>query len=213
MFPVLEVLFKGVILGLTVSVPIGPAGILLVNRTIKKGILSGIFSGMGLAAADTILAVLAGLGFTFIISFFQDEKFIVSFIAGIVILGVGIKVITTNPIKEFRKKEKDKKSLIGDFLSLLALSLSNPLTIFVFVAFFSGINLSSGIRPQLVPFLLVPGVLIGALSWWFGLSFLVSRFKKNIRLRSIVKVNQVAGIAIMFIGIVVLIGVFATLIN
>jgi threonine/homoserine/homoserine lactone efflux protein len=213
MFQALGLLFKGIVLGLTVSVPLGPVGILLVNRTIKRGILSGIFSGMGLAAADTILAIVAGLGFTFMISFFQDEKFIVSLISGLVIMGVGIKVFTSNPVKEFRKKEKDKKTLLRDFLSILALSLSNPLTVFVFVAFFSGINLNSSIRPQLVPFLLIPGVFIGTLSWWFLLSYFVSRFKKNIKLRSIVKLNQVAGIAIIIIGIIVLIGMFATLIG
>jgi threonine/homoserine/homoserine lactone efflux protein len=213
MFQALGLLFKGIVLGLTVSVPLWPVGILLVNRTIKRGILSGIFSGMGLAAADTILAIVAGLGFTFMISFFQDEKFIVSLISGLVIMGVGIKVFTSNPVKEFRKKEKDKKTLLRDFLSILALSLSNPLTVFVFVAFFSGINLNSSIRPQLVPFLLIPGVFIGTLSWWFLLSYFVSRFKKNIKLRSIVKLNQVAGIAIIIIGIIVLIGMFATLIG
>jgi threonine/homoserine/homoserine lactone efflux protein len=213
MFHFLEIIFKGIILGLTVSMPPGPGGILLVNRTIKKGILSGFFSGMGLAAADTILAIFAGLGFTFIISFFQDEKFIVGFIAGIVIIGVGIRIFTTNMVKEFRRREKGNKTLLRDFLSVLVLALSNPFTIFVFVAFFSGINLSSEIRPQLVPFLLIPGVFIGTLSWWFGLSMLVSRFKKNIKLRGIIKVNQVAGIAIMIIGIVVLVGLFTTLIG
>lgn len=211
MLQVLGLLIKGIVMGLTVSIPMGPVGILLVNRTLKKGILSGLFSGMGVAAADTILSVVAGLGFTFVISFFQDEKFIVSLIAGLVILGVGIKVFVSNPVRDFRRRDKGNKTLLKDFLSVLAISLSNPLTVFVFVAFFSGINLNSGIRPQLIPFLLIPGVLIGTLSWWFFLSYIISRFKKNIRLRSIVKVNQVAGIAIMIIGIVLLVGLFTTL--
>ena len=213
MFPALEILFKGIILGLTVSMPLGPIGIILVNRTIKRGILSGFFSGMGLATADTILAIIAGLGFTFIIGFFHDEKFIVSIISGLVIIGVGIKVITSNPVRDFRKKEKGNKSLLRDYFSTLLLALSNPFTIFIFVAFFSGINIRSDVKPQLVPFLLVPGVFIGTLSWWFCLSYFVSRFKKKIMLRSIVKVNQIAGIAIMIIGVVVLISMFTTLIR
>jgi threonine/homoserine/homoserine lactone efflux protein len=210
MFPALEILLKGIILGITVSMPLGPVGIILVNRTLKRGILSGFFSGMGLATADTILAIIAGLGFTFIITFFQDERFLVSLISGIVIIGVGIKVFINNPVKEFRRKEKGKKSLFRDYFSTLVLAVSNPFTIFVFVAFFSGININSDVKPQLVPFLLVPGVFIGTLSWWFCLSWFVSRFKKNIRLRSIVKVNQIAGIAIMVIGAVVLISLFTT---
>jgi threonine/homoserine/homoserine lactone efflux protein len=213
MLPAIEILLKGIILGLTVSMPLGPVGIILVNRTIKRGILSGFFSGMGLATADTILAIIAGLGFTFIISFFEDEKFIVSLIAGLVIIGVGLKVFSSNPVKDFRRKEKGEKSHVRDYFSILILALSNPFTIFIFVAFFSGINISSAVKPQLVPFLLVPGVFIGTLSWWFCLSWFVSRFKKNIRLRSIVKVNQIAGIAIMIIGVVLLISMFTTLLS
>jgi threonine/homoserine/homoserine lactone efflux protein len=213
MFPALEILLKGIILGLTVSMPLGPIGIILVNRTIKRGILSGFFSGMGLATADTILAIVAGLGFTFIIGFFQDEKFIVSIISGFVIIGVGMKVFLSNPVKDFRKKEKGNKSLLRDYFSTLVLSLTNPFTILIFVAFFSGMNIRNEVKPQWVPFLLVPGVFIGTLSWWFCLSYFVSRFKKNIKLRSIVKVNQIAGIAIMIIGVVVLISMFTTLIS
>jgi threonine/homoserine/homoserine lactone efflux protein len=213
MFPALEILLKGIILGLSVSMPLGPIGIILVNRTIKRGILSGLFSGMGLATADTILSIIAGLGFTFVITLFQDEKFIVSLIAGLVIIGVGIKVFTSNPVKDFRKKEKGNKSLLRDYFSILILALSNPFTIFIFVAFFSGITVNTEVKPQLVPFLLVPGVFIGTLTWWFCLTFIVSRFKKNIRLRSIVKVNQIAGIAIMIIGVVVLVSMFTTLLS
>jgi threonine/homoserine/homoserine lactone efflux protein len=111
MIPAIELIFKGIIIGLTVSVPLGPAGIVLVNRTIKRGLLSGFFSGMGVAAADTILAIIAGLGFTVIITFFEDEKVIISIIAGLVIIGAGIKIFVSNPVKEFRKKEKGRKTL------------------------------------------------------------------------------------------------------
>ncbi|MFN8239852.1 MAG: LysE family transporter [Bacteroidales bacterium] len=210
MLPALELLLKGFVLGLAVSMPLGPVGILLVNRTIKRGILSGLFSGMGLAAGDTILAIVAGLGFTVVISFFHDEKFLITLVSGIVLIGVGVKVFLSNPVKEFRRKEKGRKSLLMDFLSVLALSVSSPFTIFVFVAFFSGVKINGDINPKLVPFLLVPGVFIGTLSWWALLSFFISRFKKNIRLRSIVRVNQIAGITISVIGIIVLISLFTS---
>lgn len=210
MYPAIEILFKGFVLGLTVSMPLGPIGILLVNRTIKRGILSGLFSGMGLAAADTILAIIAGMGFTFIITFFQTELFLITIVSGILILAVGIKVFLSNPVREFRRKEKGTRTLWMDFISVLALALSSPFTIFVFIAFFSGINLNNGVKPEYVPYLLVPGVFIGTLSWWGLLSIFISKFKKSIRLRSIVRINQVAGVTIMIIGIVVLISLFTS---
>ncbi|HUX59583.1 MAG TPA: LysE family transporter [Bacteroidales bacterium] len=211
MIPAIEILLKGVILGLAVSMPLGPIGIVLINRTIKRGILSGFFSGLGLATADTLLAILAGLGFTFIIGFIKEERFILSLIAGVVIVLVGIKIFSSNPVKDFRNREKANKSLFRDYYSVFVLSITNPYTILIFVAFFSGIHAPGNIRPELVPFFLIPGVFIGTITWWFFLSYFISRFKKKIRLRGIVRINMVSGIAIIVLGIIILLSVFTTI--
>jgi threonine/homoserine/homoserine lactone efflux protein len=208
MITAIEILIKGIILGLTVSMPLGPIGIILINRTIKRGMLSGFFSGLGMATADTLLAFLAGIGFTVIVSFINKERYIISVITGLIILGVGLKVYLSNPVKDIRNREKSEKSLWRDYYSVFVLSISNPYTIFIFVAFFSGVHINGNVRPELVPFFLIPGVLVGTISWWFFLSYFVSRFKKNIRLRLIVRINKVAGIVIMVIGVIVLLSVF-----
>jgi len=211
MFSAIEILLKGIILGLAVSMPPGPIGIVLINRTIKRGWLSGFFSGLGLASADTLLAVLSGLGVTVIISFINKERFIITLIAALVIIGVGLKVFLSDPVKEFRNRENANKSLWRDYYSVFVLSVSNPYTIFIFVAFFSGVHINGNVRPELVPFFLIPGVLIGTIAWWFFLSYFVSRFKQKIRLRLIVRINKIAGIVIIAIGIIVLLSLFTPL--
>jgi threonine/homoserine/homoserine lactone efflux protein len=208
MITAIEILLKGIILGLTVSMPLGPIGIILINRTIKRGIFSGFFSGLGLASADTMLALLSGIGFAVIISFINKERFIISLIAGLIIIGVGLKIYLSNPVKDIRNREMANKSLWRDFYSVFVLSISNPYTIFIFVAFFSGVHISGNVKPEFVPFFLIPGVFIGAISWWFFLSYFVSRFKKKIRLRVIVRINKVAGIVVIVIGVIVLLSVF-----
>jgi threonine/homoserine/homoserine lactone efflux protein len=211
MIPAIEILLKGIILGLMVSMPLGPIGIILINRTIKRGILSGFFSGLGLATADTLLAGLAALGYTVILSFLNKERFIISIIAGLIIIGIGLKIYLSNPVKDIRNREKANKSLWRDYYSVFVLSISNPYTIFIFVAFFSGVHIGGNVKPELVPFFLIPGVFIGTITWWFFLSYFVSRFKKNIRLRLIVRLNKVAGIVVIVIGIIVLLSVFTPL--
>ena len=210
MIPAIEILLKGVLLGLAVSMPLGPIGIILINRTIKRGFLSGFFSGLGLGTADTFLAVLSALGFTVIIGFIQDERFIITILSGVIVIGVGIKVLISNPVKDFRDRDKSDKSLWRDFYSVFVLSITNPYTILIFVAFFSGIHINGKIKPELVPFFLIPGVFIGAMSWWFSLSYFLSRFKKKIRLRAIVRINQLGGVVIILIGILLLISVFTS---
>lgn len=211
MLPLIEILLKGILLGLAVSMPLGPIGIILINRTIKRGMISGFFSGLGLASADTLLAVLAALGFNVILSFINQERFIISVIAGLIIIGIGLKIFISNPVKDIRNREKANKSLWRDYYSVFVLSISNPYTIFIFVAFFSGVHINGNVKPELVPFFLIPGVLIGTITWWFFLSYFVSRFKKNIRLRVIVRVNKVAGIVVIVIGVLVLLSVFTPL--
>jgi threonine/homoserine/homoserine lactone efflux protein len=208
MIPAIEILLKGVLLGFAVSMPLGPVSIILINRTIKRGFRSGFFSGLGLGAADTLLAVLAALGFTVIISFIKEERFIITIIAGVLVIGVGLKVFLSNPVKDFIDRDKTNKSLWRDFYSVFVLSISNPYTIVIFVAFFSGIHINSNVRPELVPFFLIPGVFIGAMTWWFSLSYFLSRFKKKIRLRAIVRINKLGGIVIILIGTLLLFSVF-----
>jgi len=141
MIPAVEIIIRGIILGLAVSMPLGPIGIILINRTVKRGFLSGFFSGLGLACSDTILAFLAALGYSFIIEFIKEERFILSIVAGIIVIAVGIKVFLSNPVKDIRHKDKNNKSLWRDFYSAFALAISNPYTILIFIALFSGIIL------------------------------------------------------------------------
>jgi threonine/homoserine/homoserine lactone efflux protein len=211
MITAIEIILKGIILGLAVSIPLGPISIIMINRTIKRGMLSGFFSGLGLATADTLLALLAGLGFTVVLSFIKEERLILSVVGGVVIMAVGLKVFLSNTVKDIRNKEKVNKSLWRDYYSVFVLSISNPYTIFIFVAFFSGVHINGNVKPELVPFFLIPGVLIGTISWWFFLSYFVSRFKKKIRLRMIVRVNKIAGIIIIGIGLIVVLSVFTSL--
>lgn len=211
MISAIEILLKGIVLGVAISMPLGPIGIILVNRTIKRGLFSGFFSGLGMAVADTLLAAIGAIGFSVIVSFIKEQRFIITIVAGIIIIGVGLKVLLSNPVKDFRNREKANKSLWRDFYSLFVLTISNPYTIFIFVAFFSGIHINGTIDPGLVPFFLIPGILIGAVTWWFLLSYFVSRFKNKIRLRSIVKLNKVAGLAIIVLGAVILFSVFTNL--
>jgi threonine/homoserine/homoserine lactone efflux protein len=211
MIPAIEVLLKGILLGFMVSIPLGPVSIILINRTIKRGFLSGFFSGLGLGTADTFLAVLAALGFTVIISFIKEERFLITILAGIVVIGVGLKVLLSNPVKDFRDRYRVNKSLWRDFYSVFVLSISNPYTILIFVAFFSGIHVTANIKPELVPFFLIPGVFFGAMTWWFSLTYFLSRFKKNIRLRAIVRINKLGGFVIILIGFLLLLSVFTNI--
>jgi len=75
---------------------------------------------------------------------------------------------------------------------------------------FSGIHVNGIIKPGLIPVFLVPGVFLGAMSWWFSLSYVLSRFKKKIRLRAIVRIDKLGGGVIIIIGIFLLLSLFTS---
>ena len=130
----LELLIKGFIIGVSASVSIGPIGVMIIQRTLNKGRLSGFISGMGAAIADTIYAIIAGFSLTFIISFLEKEHILFQLFGGLVLLVLGTRIFYTNPALQLRRQRRKKSKLYEDFFSIFLLTFTNPLAVFVFVA-------------------------------------------------------------------------------
>ena len=59
-------LIEGMLIGLVVAVPVGPLGLLCINRALMMGPVCGLFSGLGVATADALAAGIAALGISLI---------------------------------------------------------------------------------------------------------------------------------------------------
>lgn len=195
------IFLQGILIGLWVSIPMGPIGVICVQRTLHQGRLIGIISGLGAAFADTFFATAAGFGVGFVVSFFREQKFYLLLFGGLILIFLGLKLFLTNVKKQFReKKDRKKHGIVGDFFSVFFLTLSNPITVIFFGAVFSGLDaLDGGWRNTL---LLVGGVFSGAVLWWLTLTWLVSMFRHKFRIRSIWWLNKIAGSLIVVFGIV-----------
>ena len=55
---------KGLLIGFSIAAPVGPIGLLCIQRTIAYGRKSGSVSGLGAATADGFYGMVAGLGLT-----------------------------------------------------------------------------------------------------------------------------------------------------
>ena len=198
----IEIFLKGLIVGLIVSAPMGPIGVLCVQKTINKGRFQGFMSGLGAATADTSYAVLAAFGVTFITDFLTEHQLFFQIAGVATLLYLGFKMLLKNPIGEYRYYRSPKRSgLIGDYISVFFLTASNPLTIIFFGAAFSMLNLMSDGNSFNDGMPLVSGILCGAVLWWFTLTYVVDIFRKHFRLRSIVWLNRISGIIIIVLSI------------
>lgn len=204
----LELLWKGAIIGFMVSVPLGPIGVLCIQRTINKGRNSGFISGLGAVAADTIFAMIAGLGISIIIGFIEEKLLYFQIIGGIIILYLGIHIFYSNPVKQIRMQRLNKNKLSHDFLSVFFLTISNPIAIFFFLAMFTGVNLAKGPMTFFHLIFMVAGVTLGGACWWLILSSFVNIFRHRFRLKNLWWMNKVAGLMIFFLGLATILSIW-----
>lgn len=202
-------IFKGILIGLMVSVPLGPMGVLIIQKTLQKGALAGFVSGMGAACADLFYAVMAAFGLGIVISVIQTHELILQLIGAIFLIIVGLRIYFSNPLKQIRvKKRVSKTGLLGDFLTLFFLTASNPVAIVVFMAVFAGASVFGDNPSFRVELFVLTGVLVGGGIWWYTLSTLVNLFRRKFRLRVLVTINRVSGIVITILGVLVVLAAF-----
>ena len=202
----IELLIQGIILGFSASVPLGPMGLICIQKTLNRGRFAGMVSGAGAASADTFYAIIAAFGISFITDFIHQEQFILRIIGSIILLLLGYKIFVTNPAIQLRKQSRKKDNLIADFISIFFLTLSNPITVFFFGAVFA----STGIMKTENTFLelsqLVAGVFLGGMLWWFILTTVVNVFRSKFRLKRLWWINKITGALIAIFGIVAIVG-------
>jgi len=204
----IELFWKGIIIGLMVSIPLGPIGVLCIQRTLNKGRKSGFISGLGATVADSFFSLIAGYGISMIITFIKAKHIYFQILGGIIVMYLGIQIFFTNPVKQLRLQRMNQNKLSQDFLSVFFLTVSNPMAIFFFLAMFAGVNLASGTMNIFFVGLIVAGVFIGSACWWFILTTLVNIFRHRFRLKSIWWMNKVAGVIIFFLGMAAILSVW-----
>lgn len=194
--------------GISVSAPLGPIGIIILQKTLSKGVLIGFLAGMGAVFADTLYAMIAGFGISFISDFLVGQQFYFRSIGGVVLILLGAKVFYTNTIKQVRGQKSSKGRILGDFISVFFLTLSNPLTIIVFGALFAGIGIVGDPANTFNTSIMVLGIFTGASFWWFTLAVGINYFRHKIRLRNLWWINKIAGGIIIVFGIIFILSIY-----
>jgi threonine/homoserine/homoserine lactone efflux protein len=195
-------LLKGLLVGFGASIPLGPIGVLVVQRTLSKGRMSGFVSGMGAAVVDTFFSALAILSLALVVALFETNRNLFLILGGLIVVAIGVKIYLTNPIKEIRKK-KNGNRLFGDFISVLMLTISNPGAIFLILGLFAlvGLHLNPDDGKELIVIALA-GVFAGATLWWFMLSTFIGKYRYRFRIRQLRILNRVSGFVITVLGII-----------
>ena len=195
-----ESIVKGFIVGIGASIPLGPLGVMCVQKTLSKGRISGIVTGLGASITDTIFATFAIVSLALIQDFVRDNEISVLFFGGLAVIAIGLKIFLTNPVKQIRRSKGGKK-LLEDFISAIIMTITNPGAVFLILGLFAfvGLNVDSSSSGDVI-FAALLGVFLGANAWWIILSTSINIFRNKFRLKQLLLINRVAGIVIMVLG-------------
>ena len=198
-----HLLLKGFIIGFSIAAPVGPIGVLCIRRTLTKGRLAGLLSGLGAATADAIYGSIAGFGLTVIAGFLLRQQNWLSLGGGVFLCYLGLKTVLMKP-NERLTSAGSSEGLVGVYASTFLLTLTNPATILAFTAIFAGMGLANSARNCASAAILVLGVFAGSALWWLVLSGSVSLFRSRLTPDRLRWVNRLSGIVITTFGLFIL---------
>ena len=196
----LELAIKGIIIGLCISVPLGPIGMLCVQRTLTRGRAHGIVTGLGATTSDLVYTFVTLFFLRFVIGFIEAHQVVFQFTGAIVVVLFGAFIIKSRPTSQTQLRVVSKGSLVSDYLTAFGLTFSNPLILFVLMALFARFDFIAERSPALHYLVGIGCILVGATAWWLLLTYIVSHFKNKLGLRGLRLINLITGSVIVVIG-------------
>ncbi len=195
-------LLKGIIIGYMASIPLGPIGVLCVQRTINTKFRSGFISALGATCADTIFAIIAMFFISLVSTFLNEKMVIISVVGGAIMMTIGTTIFTTKITPGKLRKNRNKSNMgIKFFASTFLLTLANPAFIFIFVGLFASFNITNEHLDMHNAMLTIFGVTVGSALWWLTLTSIVNLFRNKFRPRHLITINKIAGSLIFILGI------------
>ena len=209
----LDIVFKGLLIGIIASAPMGPVGVLCVQRTLNKGRWYGFVTGCGAALSDMIYAGITGLGMGLVVDFVSNDtnRFYLQIIGSLLLMCFGFYTYRTDPTRKIRQSGKPKGTLTHNGITAFLVTLSNPLIVFLFMALYA--QFAFGLQPDkpvemLMGFLSIVG---GALLWWWGLTWLIDQIRAKFDTNGIKLINKIIGMVVILGSVIILLTTLTSL--
>lgn len=190
-------ILKGFLIGIIVSIPIGPIFILTVQKSVNDGRKAGFSCGLGATAVDTICAIISAFALSAIGQVIEDHTAIIEIIGGLFIALVGANMFRVKIQEQRRKKPYSPKNFIKAF----TMGASNPAALAVMLAVFTFFKMDMSEQPAFIPVLAILAVAAGSATYWYCLSRAVAHFGEKFNFKVLVIINRIAAAAIVLFGL------------
>ncbi len=203
-----SLLIRGFALGFAIAASPGPIFFLCLRRSLLRGWLTGLVSGLGVATADAFYAAVAVFGVAAVVTTtLAPVARWLALAGGLALVFIGIRAVVSSPATREATTSTTRTGLAWAYTSILGLTITNPATIISFAALAAalGAGLSgSWTRPALV----VAGVGLGSASWWLILAAITAALRARVTPTVARTIGIVSGLAIAALGAVAVVASF-----
>ncbi len=208
--PDIELVARGIAIGLVVAAPIGPVNLICIRRTLSGGFFRGFLSGLGAALGDGIFASIAAFGFNAAINVMLSYAGWLQLVGGIFLIVLGVRTFVAHPHIDMVAGDAPTVALARVFVTTFFLTITNPATMLGFLAIFSSV---AGFTPRDTDYasaaMLVGAVVGGSIIWWACITGFVSLFRQKMNDHMLEWLNHIAGVLIVLFGLAVLVKLVA----
>ncbi|MBR7011674.1 MAG: LysE family transporter [Muribaculaceae bacterium] len=198
---IISIIIGCVSIGIILSAPMGPIGILCIQRTLNHGRNAGFFTGVGAAASDLFYCLLVGLGISLVIDFIADHVNILQIVGSIILIIYAVYMIFHNPVSQIKENIDQRDDHWRHMGTGFLFTLSNPLIMFLIIPLFARFGFP---LPEYKFYHVILGyacIVLGALLWWAVITFFVDKVRTHFNIRSMWLINRIIGSIILILSL------------
>jgi len=187
-------------LGFFVALQLGPMSLLLVRTTLRSGWLAGLAIGAGIAVVDALYAACGAAGAAPFLAF-EPVRLALGLVGAAVLIGLGARTLySAFRVRVGGELDTEVDTPRRAFLTSLAGTASNPLTIASWAAIFAAASAAGAAHTAGGAALLVAGVGIGSLTWVSALACGTALARRAIGQRATRSADAIAGLGLVGFG-------------
>lgn len=186
-----QIITSGLLIGIFISAPMGPIGMLVIQRTLNKGRRPALFTGIGAALSDLTYCLLTGLGMSFITDFILAKELLLQVAGSLVLIAFAVYLFKKNPTIALKKPDTEHNTFWTDFGTGFLFTFANPLILFFIIGLFARFNF---LLPEFRYYHYITGyasIFGGALLWWWMITFFVNKVRAHFNVRSLWIFNRI----------------------
>ncbi len=196
------ILLTGILIGILISAPMGPIGMLVIQRTLNKGRTAAFFTGVGASLSDIVYCLLTGLGLSFITDFIESNQNLLQVIGSLVLIIYAVYLFKNNPSRSLKPPVESATNYWRDFVTGFLFTFSNPLILFFIIGLFARFNFLDTHYRFYHYIIGYTSIIVGAVGWWFLITFFVNKVRAHFNVRSLWLVNRSIAVILLIMSTV-----------